>query len=163
MCIRNPCKDQGLSKLFCCFVFFSFFFSNKMVWHCPVTRPVCQHSVCGCSWVSMCECALCIQTPSVWWPDTVWESACRRRIRTQHKGPIMSTHSEKKKELGGEGGGFKQRDNKGLSISEGGQDGFLTSHLTLLCPTSTTTCRYVSTGIDVEKIPVEKNQGTLLA
>lgn len=45
----------------------------------------------------MCVCVLCIQTPSVWWPDTVWESVCRRRIHTPHKGPIMSHLSEKEK------------------------------------------------------------------
>lgn len=75
-----------------------------VVWRVP--GPVC---VCG----QACVRVLYIQIPSVWWPDTVWESVCRRRIHTQHKGPIMSPHSKKQK-----GGG--RGDNRGLSILEGG-------------------------------------------
>lgn len=86
----------------------------RRVWLCDMSRAL-THSVCVCVYVCRAVCAsvLCIQTPSVWWPDTVWESVCRRRIHTQHKGPIMSPHSEKEK-----GGG--RGDNRGLSISEGG-------------------------------------------
>lgn len=67
----------------------------RRVWHGCVSWPthyVPYMCVCGQAYVCVC---VCIQTPSVWWPDTVWESVCRRRIHTQHKGPIMSPHSEK--------------------------------------------------------------------
>lgn len=82
--------------------------SGMRVWHVLWTDVLCV-----CVGMFVCVCPLSIQTPSVWWPDTVWESVCRRRIHTQHKGPIMSPHSEKEK-----GGG--RGDNRGLSISEGG-------------------------------------------
>lgn len=99
----------------------------------------------------MCVCVLCIQAPSVWWPDTVWESVRRRRIHTQHKGPIMSPHSEKEK-----GGG--RGDNRGLSISEGGAMVSLplTSPSSLLqAPPQTNMCQQE---LSMEEIPLEKNR-----
>lgn len=103
--VRPPCRGrgEGSSSSFsghCAAM--SFFLINgawegsgMAVWHVPCTDALCVHV---CMFVgSVCVRVLCIQTPSVWWPDTVWESVCRRRIHTQHKGPIMSPHSEKEK------------------------------------------------------------------
>lgn len=62
---------------------------------CPNALCVCVYMFVGCVCVRVC--VSYTQTPSVWWPDTVWESVRRRRIHTQHKGPIMSPHSEKER------------------------------------------------------------------
>lgn len=89
---------------------------------CDMSRgPV--RCVCGCFSCGehVCVCVLCIQSPSVWWPDTVWESVCGQRIHAQHKGPIMGTHLEKEKGGRGRRGELNKRgDNRGLSISGGG-------------------------------------------
>lgn len=127
----------------------------RRVWHGRVTCPVDRRAVCVCLW-AVCERVLCIQTPSVWWPDTVWESVCRRRIHTQHKGPIMSPHSEKEK-----GGG--RGDNRGLSISEGGMMVSLplTSPSSLLpAPPQTNMCQQE---LSMEEIPMEKNRPAVSA
>lgn len=65
-----------------------------------VCHVPCPNALCVCVYMfvgSVCVCVSYTQTPSVWWPDTVWESVCRRRIHTRHKGPIMSPHSEKER------------------------------------------------------------------
>ncbi len=151
-----PCRGWGLLKLLL-LLLCSFFFikgpEKGLAWPCDMScaLALCVY-VCACLWaVCVCVCVLCIQTPSVWWPDTVWESVRRRRIHTQHKGSIMSPHSEKEK-----GGGWG--DNRGLSISEGGAMVSLplTSPSSLLpAPPQTNMCQQK---LSTEKIPFEENR-----
>lgn len=148
---KASCRGWALLKLLlfllCCFFLINGAWegSGKAVWHVPYAPT---HCVC------VCVCVLCVQTPSVWWSDTVWESVCKRRIHTQHKGPIMSPHSEKEK-----GGG--RGDNRGLSISEGSMMVSLPLTLPssfLSAPPQTNMCQQE---VSMEEIPVEEDRPSI--